>query len=143
MEPRWAFSIGFDLFRWGYLALSLVPSIESRLMTTKALAYLESKVPGRSLGILTIQLVGTGSGSSGNQVQAVAFSPDGRQLVASSQGQVKLWDATTGRLLGGWAGTTENFVRIGHSLLALIAAMFGGRLSRHLFAKRFSSGRSI
>ena len=32
-----------------YLGLSLVPSIESRLITTKALAYLDSKVPGRSL----------------------------------------------------------------------------------------------
>jgi hypothetical protein len=48
---------------------------------------------------------------------------------------VKLWDATTGRLLGGWAGTTENFVRIGHSLLALIVAFLGGRLSRHLCAR--------
>ena len=48
-ESRRAFWIGFALFGWIYLGLSLVPSIESRLMTTKALAYLDSKVPGRSL----------------------------------------------------------------------------------------------
>ena len=40
---------GFALFGWIYLGLSLVPSIESRLITTKALAYLDSKVLGRSL----------------------------------------------------------------------------------------------
>ena len=48
-ESRRAFWIGFALFGWIYLGLSLVPSIESRLLTTKALAYLDSKVPGRSL----------------------------------------------------------------------------------------------
>ena len=45
-ESRRAFWIGFALFGWIYLGLSLVPSIESRLITTKALAYLDSKVPG-------------------------------------------------------------------------------------------------
>src|SRR5271157_2220571 len=46
-ESRRAFWIGFALFGWTYLGLSLVPSIESGLMTTKALAYPDSKVPGR------------------------------------------------------------------------------------------------
>jgi WD40 repeat protein len=132
-ESRRAFWLGFALSGSGYLALSLVPSIESRLVTTKALAYLDSKVPGRSLGAFKIQLVGNGTGSSGNQVQAVAFSPDGNRLATSSLGTVRLWDATTGRLLGGWAGTTENFVRIGHSLFALMAGWFGGLLSRRLW----------
>ena|ERR1022692_2891731 len=40
---RRAFWLGFALFGWIYLGLSLVPSIESRLITTKALAYLDSK----------------------------------------------------------------------------------------------------
>jgi hypothetical protein len=43
-----AFWLGFTLFGWTYLGLSLVPSIESRLLTTKALAYLDTKLPGRS-----------------------------------------------------------------------------------------------
>ena len=47
---------------------------------------------------------------------------DGNQLATSSLGIVRLWDVGTGRLLGGWSGTTENFVRIGHSLFALQTA---------------------
>lgn len=130
-ESRRAFWIGFALFGWIYLGLSLVPSIESRLITTKALAYLDSKVPGRAQSFVTFSF--TGTVAPGNQVQSVAFSPDGRQIAASSLGTVKVWDATTGRLFGGWAGTTENFVRIGHSLLALLAGWFGGLLSRRLW----------
>jgi len=41
-EQRRALWLGFALFGWTYLGLSLVPSIESRLLTTKALAYLDS-----------------------------------------------------------------------------------------------------
>src|SRR6516165_9477047 len=67
-ESRRAFWMGFALFGWTYLALSLVPSIESRLATTKALAYLDSKVPGRSLEFFTFH---TGPGAPGNQVQTV------------------------------------------------------------------------
>ena len=35
--------------------------------------------------------------------------------------------------LGGWVGTTENFVRIGHSLIALLVGWLGGLLSRRLW----------
>ena len=129
-ESRRAFWTGFALFGWTYLALSLVPSIESRLATTKALAYLDSKEPGRPQNFFKLHVTG---GTPGNQVQAVAFSLDGNRLATSSRRTVRLWDATTGRLLGGWAGTTENFVRIGHSLIALLAGWFGGLLSRRLW----------
>jgi hypothetical protein len=132
-ESRRAFWIGFALFGSGYLVLSLVPSIESRLATTKALTYLDSKVPGRTQTFFKVQFTATGSRAAGNQVQAVAFSPDGTQLATSSLGTVRIWDATTGRLLSGWGGTTEDFVRIGHSLLALLAGWFGGLLSRRLW----------
>jgi hypothetical protein len=44
---RRAFWAGFALFGWGYLGLIALPSIEPRLLTTKALAYLDSQVPGR------------------------------------------------------------------------------------------------
>jgi hypothetical protein len=124
--------MGFALFGWTYLALSLVPSIEARLATTKALAYLDSKVPGRPQNFFKLHVTG---GTPGNQVQAVAFSLDGNRLATSSRRTVRLWDVTTGRLLGGWAGTTEHFVRIGHSLIALIVAFLGGQLSRHLCAR--------
>ena len=49
-ETTRAFWVGFALFGWAYLELSLVPSIEPRLLTTTARAYLDSKVPGRSVG---------------------------------------------------------------------------------------------
>jgi hypothetical protein len=132
-DARRAFWIGFALFGGSYLGFSLVPSIESRLATTKAMAYLDSKVPGRTQTFFTVRLTGSGPGAPGNQVQAVAFSPQGNQLATPSPGTIKLWNATTGRLVGGWAGTTENFVRIGHSLLALLAGWLGGLLSRRLW----------
>jgi hypothetical protein len=130
-ESRRAFWIGFTVFGWGYLGLSLVGSIEPRLMTTKALAYLDSKVPGRSPAFKLYATMNSGTGS--NQVQNVTVSFDGNQPATSTQGQVKIWDATTGKLLGGWIGTTENFMRIGHSLFALLAGWFGGLLSRRLW----------
>ena len=117
-EQRRAFWLGFALFGVAYLGLSLVPSVASRLLTTKALAYLDSKVPGRSLEFFTFH---TGPGAPGNQVQSVAFTVDGRRLATSSPVQVRLWD------------TTKNFVRIGHSLFALLAGWFGGLLSRRLW----------
>src|ERR1700722_4329767 len=43
-EKRRAFWLGFALFGSAYLGMSLVPSIESRLITTKGLHYLDSKV---------------------------------------------------------------------------------------------------
>jgi hypothetical protein len=114
-ETRRAFWIGFALFGWSYLALSLVPSIESRLITTKALVYLDSKVPGRSLGVFTAQV-----------------SSNGNKLTSSGHGQVKIWDVATGKLLSSWGGITENFVRIGHSLCAVLVGWIGGLLSRRL-----------
>jgi hypothetical protein len=94
-EMRQAFWLGFALFGAAHMAMSLVPPIESRLITTKALAFLESKVSDRPIVI------------SG-----------------------RVWDS--------WSSnrrTTENFIRIGHSLFALIIAFMGGRLSGYLYAK--------
>jgi hypothetical protein len=131
-ESRRAFWIGFALFGWIYLGLSLVPSIESRLITTKALAYLDSKVPGRSMELYTTINSGIGSRSPSKPVQSFDLIAVGDRLSISSQGRVRLWDAATGKLLSGWSGTSENFVRIGQSLFALLVAWLGGQLSRRL-----------
>ena len=56
--------------------------------------------------------------------------------------QVALTDGVNGwivfnqpfKLLSGSGGTSENFMRIGHTLLALLIAFLGGRLSRALSA---------
>src|SRR4051794_27752373 len=100
IEGRRAFWLGFTMFGWVYLLMSLVPPIEARLPTTKALVYLDSKVPGRI-------------------VNSIAFSPDGRSFGWSPDRTVRLWDASTGRALTGPNATSGDFVRIGHSLLAL------------------------
>jgi hypothetical protein len=141
-ESRRAFWFGFALFGSTYVALSLMPAIESRLITTKSLAYVRSKMFERSLKITKVRhsgnrrLVSTMALESTSQpVQNVAFTKDGKQLVTTNKGTVRVWDVATGRLLGGWSGTTENFVRIGHSLLSLIAAMLGGYLSHHFYAQ--------
>jgi hypothetical protein len=127
-----AYWLGFTLFGWVSLVMSLVPPVEARLPTTKALAYLDSKVPGRTF---TIDGVFNGSpGGPGTLMTTIAFSPDGRSIGTTRGTKVRLWDATTGKLVAGPNGTTENFLRIGHSLLALVLAFLGAHLSRYLYA---------
>ncbi len=140
IESRQAFWIGFALFAWTYVGLSLVPPIESRLITTKALTFLDSKVPRRSPAFSLYATINSGTG--GNQAQSVRIAPDGSLLATSSQGLVKIWDAATGRPPGGWSGTTQNFMRIGHSLLALLAGWIGGLLSRRLWQASRSAQES-
>jgi hypothetical protein len=140
-EARRGFWVGFALFGSGYLALSLVPSIESRLMTTKGLAYLDSKVPRGSLNIATVRHSVSWSYAPSNQVQTLATNAVGNEFTVIGQGGVWLYDRTTGTLLNGWIGTSENFIRIGHSLFALLAGWLGGLLSRRLWrASRTGNG---
>jgi hypothetical protein len=129
-EERRAFWLGFALFGAAYLGLSLVPPIESRLITTRALGHIASKMP-RSMpagfayfdydndGDMDLYFV--------NQAQP--------KVLYVNRGNGTFEDVTSGKPLRGSTGTAENFVRIGHSLLALIAAIVGGRLSGHLYAR--------
>jgi hypothetical protein len=124
-ESRRAFWVGFALFGWSYLGLSLVSSIEFRLITTKAIAFVDSKLPR----------------SNPAGFAYADFDNDGNldlYVVNNSQPNVlypKVVLNSAGLSLTGSIGTTDNFVRIGHSLLALIAALMGGYLSRHFYAK--------
>ena len=131
-ESRRPFWIGFALFGWVYLGLSSVPSIESRLITTKGLAYLRSKLSERSLKFNTVKHARSWSLASRNQVQNPGNNTAGNDGIVVSH-EVWLFDRTSGRRLSGWNGTTENFVKIGHSLLALLAGWFGGQLSRRRY----------
>ena len=115
-DLRRVYWLGFALFGWTYLVVSLVPTVEERLPTTKGLAFLDSMPTGR------VRIFRT-----------VAFSPQGNTLDTTSSGNVRLWDVATGKVLSMPGGTTENFVRIEHSLLALIMAFAGGHLSRSLY----------
>ena len=125
-ESRRAFWMGFALFGSFYLGISLVPSIESRLLTTKVLVYLESKVPGRYLEVSILEV--SSSGPPSNPAQNIAIITEASQAGSSIPGQVKIWKVPTGN-------STENFVWIGHSFLALIAGLVGGQLSRQLSAR--------
>ena len=134
-ESRRAFWLGFALFGGAYLGASLIPPVEARLLTTRALIYLDSKVPGRD-STATLSLRWPTSPPPSNTVYSVAFTPDGRTLSSTDQGgTIRLWDAATGKLIGGPIGTSENFLRIGHSLTALVLAFLGGHLSRSLYAR--------
>jgi hypothetical protein len=110
---RRAFWIAFALFGWIYLVFTLMPSIDSRLITTKVLAYLDFKLTGRS---------------------SVTFT-----TIGLTAGQVTIGEVTTSKPLGAWSGTTENFVKIGHSLFALPAGWLIGQLSRRLCRRSRSS----
>jgi hypothetical protein len=127
-----AYWLGFSLFGWVYLVMSLVPPVEARLPTTKALSYLDSQVPGRSFTVTAV--LNGWNGRPGSPVTTIAFSPDGRSIGSSQGSTVRLWNLATGRALAGPNGTSENFLRIGHSLLALVMAFLGAHLSRYLYA---------
>jgi WD40 repeat protein len=90
-------------------------------------------MPGRE------QSLGLWLGSNGSTtrvgLRSIAFSPQGRNLPPSAWGTVRIWDTSTGKPLTTTSGTSENFLRIGHSLLALIAALVGGNVSRRLYRR--------
>lgn len=135
--------MGFALFGSAYLEFSLVPSIEPRLITTQALSFLDSKVP-RSIPVGMAYFDYDNDGSM--DLYVVNNSHPNALYLNKEKGSIKDVTAVSGSnpgfsnilagpSLAGSSGTTENFVRIGHSLLALIAGFVGGQLSRHLYAK--------
>jgi hypothetical protein len=141
-ETRRAYWLGFTLFGSAYLGLSLVPPIESRLITTKALALLDSKLP-RLNPIANLDFDKDGwmdiVVANNSRPLALAFyrnNGDGtfqdESAAAGLKPASKLYNSFVGAALTGPAGTTENFVRIGHSLFTLVAAFLGGRLSRYV-----------
>ena len=125
-EKRRAFWPGFALCGSIYLALTLVPSIESRLITTKAFAYLDS-------GALDVysKFVRAGGTVSGHQNEHTIEAPFQGIIVKrrlEDGSLTKYYSA----LFGGGSAKSMNVVRIGHSLFALLAGWLGGQLSRRL-----------
>jgi hypothetical protein len=126
-----AYWLGFALFGWAYLVTSLIPPIESRLPTAKGLSYLDSKLPNQEAAstVLYRLLISGDPGRSGSPQPVVA------DLTRTGAGDWAYSWMFTGAALPGSVRTTENFVRIGHSLLALVVAFIGSRLSRWLYDK--------
>ena len=146
-EKRRALWLGFALFGWIYLGLTLIPTIESRLITTKALTFLDSKMPrsnpaGAGLGYFEYGSNGDMDLFIVNNSQPIAlYRNRGNgtfEDVTSAAGSTTAWflNSLAGPALTGPSGTTENFVKIGHSLMALIAALLGGQLSKYLRTKK-------
>ncbi len=135
-----AFWLGFALFGWIYVALTLVPPIESRLVTTKALAYLHSKMPAPySGGLKDLDADGRSdlfvvNNSQPNSLYYVDKGNGTFEDVTPAAVKLSISNIFLGTSPAGSSGTTENFVRIGHSLVALVAGLLGGLLSRHLRA---------
>jgi hypothetical protein len=133
-----AFWLGFAVFGWSYLVLAVVPAINARLITTRALSYVDSKVQVRGTSAVGAMPYWD-SWSQNGQVRSAVFGLRGQQRIADGQGQEWIVDASTGQLVVAFRGSSANFIRIGHSLLALLVAWLGGRLSRGLF-QRSSQG---
>jgi hypothetical protein len=147
-DRKRAFWLGFALFGWSYLIASLLPPVGPRLLTTKALAYLDSKVPRTTpMGVAFAD-----SDSDGQMDLFVAndsapnalyrnqgdgtfrvVTPVQAANLSTSSGGVIVWNSSSSwKLLAGSGGTTESFVRTGHSILTLVVAVLGGVLSRSL-----------
>ena len=125
-----AYWLGFALFGWAYFALLEVPAIAARLPTTWALTYLDSLAPGRSIA-MTGWLPNTTGAAAGPPGTVAVFSTSTGNVAMQSgaNGNIRLWNLGTGAALG---GSTEHFIRIGHSLLALILGLVGAVASRSL-----------
>jgi hypothetical protein len=144
-QEKRAFWLGFALFGCVYLALTSIPSFGSRLLTTRALTFLDSKI-GRQqvvsyvVGLNTPTINYGSSPASSNYFPNTWSSPmsTGTTVYGAVPGSWNTFvttnavvsPATGGILPGMWRGTSENFVRIGHSVLALLAAGLGGFVSR-------------
>ena len=147
-----AFWLGFALFGWIYVGLSLVPSVEPRLITTRALALLDSMVPRSNASGLTYFEYDDGSidPSVVNNSQPNALFPKKSDGVfqdvtpvagsnpAGTRGtgsDISFLNIAAGQWLRGSVGKTEHFMRIGHSLVALLVAILGGKLSCFLVSR--------
>jgi hypothetical protein len=137
---RRAYWVGFALFGWAYLALVYLGGVEPRLPTTKLLAFLDSKRP-RPLGAAFADIDSDGTmdifvADIGGRIKpvkagvytsdlSVAFAPGGGNGTTTGFASWALPAVGPGR-------TTEDFLRIGHSLFTLMMAAVGGLVSRTL-----------
>jgi hypothetical protein len=131
-----AYWLGFALFGGAYLLASLVPPVAQRLLTTQGLTFLDSKVPARGEPLtLTLKVRRNSMTQNGTSTALTLLTEDVSQGSKYWGSSVKLWDAATGKLLSGAGGTSENFIRIGHTLIVLVLAFLGGHASRYLYTR--------
>jgi hypothetical protein len=126
-ERKRAYWLGFALAGSTYLGASLIPSIGSRLITTRCLTYISSWRTSQSPGwVYDINV-------SGPMTSA--------EKAASRRSAVKLYRIVDPQrtyvqaLIGLSVGSTENFLGISHSLIALSLAFLGGHVSRYIYVR--------
>jgi hypothetical protein len=124
-----AFWTGFALFGCVYLMLTLIPPIGPRLITSRALTFLDSKVR-REQVVSYVGGLRIGNTQNVWLPNAPTGPPGSWDVYFTTDGPIPV--PPTGVVGGMWSGTSENFWKIGHSLLALIVAGLGGLLSRAL-----------
>lgn len=122
---RWgekrAFWLGFGLCGWLYLGASLIPAVETRLLTRLGLAYLDAKLTR----VVSVDMQFTNVIAAG-----VAYAD------LDSDGAVDLFVTNQSLTRPGFVvgGTSRNFIRIGHTLVALALAFVAGELCRRAYA---------
>ena len=140
VERQRAYWLGFALFGWAYLVASLIPPIESRLPTTRGIAFLASRWPALSpqgmafadfdndgsldLFVVNASAPGTVYLNNGNG----SFQNKATWALAGQPGSPPIFRGTPITI-----GSPAHFARILHSLLALVIAFAGGHLSGFLY----------
>jgi hypothetical protein len=121
---RRAYWLGFALFGGVYLGASLIPPVESRLPTTHALQFIE--MPG-SLGSGS-RPIRLRTSTRPQRTLSVPQTLDVDTVIVNqiSTAKIAFSSPTT---LTFFPGPSEHFVRVAHSLFALLLGLFGGALS--------------
>ncbi|MDB5350671.1 MAG: hypothetical protein JWN86_1918 [Planctomycetota bacterium] len=136
-RPR-AFWLGFALFGWVYLVASLIPAIENRLPTGMGLMLLDSKMPrvNNPTGLAFIDMDSDGgvdlyvTGASGQVKPSLLKTNSTWTSQAQRRSSIAFY-----RGLVGSGRSSESFLRIGHSLVALLMAFGGGVISRTMVGR--------
>ncbi len=130
-----SFWAGFAIFGWVYIVLTMIPSLEARLLTTKALVYLDSKVPGRTATITGQAWVVPGT----TPVTPSRRLPSLPKGISSRAPRIRDPSGSGARPPGSSSGrgavrprtSCTSDTRSAHSILAWL----GGKLSRRIYAR--------
>ncbi len=118
-----AFALGFAVAGWIYLLLTFVPALGLRneLLTDKGVRWLYTAIHNEEV-------------PQHDDVQSIAFSPDGRRIVTGSRyNTVRIWSTTRAQID---TIRFHDFAEIGHGLWVLIIACLGGAVASVLAPKR-------
>lgn len=131
-QAKRAFWQGFALFGWGYLTLTMGPwfsdQVEPRLPTTQLLHFAHNKAnpPASQYESFSVLLDQIAVQPAGGPPLTVTGSLSG------SSGPTSIRAGQTFRL-GILNSNLEQFVRVGHCLFALLAALLGGLIARWFY----------